>query len=175
MIKPPTHAQRPVPRVVDRPASLIDPRDRRWQRHSLVSMLLTACCAVPADAPSYAAVDQWAAQVPQNALARPGVRTTGPFALHQAPATSTIQRVMHLTCSGGPADLLGRSPADARQVAVDGRTARGSPTSSRPSLRRTHGRPPADADKTTEVTGFTALLAPFDPGSLHEGASSLPS
>ncbi|GGY04337.1 hypothetical protein GCM10010358_67350 [Streptomyces minutiscleroticus] len=121
-----------MPRVVGRLTALVDPRERRGRRHSLVSMLLTACCAVLAGARSYAAVGQWAVQAPQDALARLGVRATGPFALHQVPVTSTIRRVLQLTCPGGPADLLGRSPAGARQLAVDGTTARGSRTSTIP-------------------------------------------
>ncbi|MCZ0991909.1 transposase family protein, partial [Streptomyces noursei] len=51
--------------------TLPDPRRRRGRRHSLVSVLLVAACAVLAGARSYAAVGQWARHAPRDALARP--------------------------------------------------------------------------------------------------------
>ncbi|MFI9781127.1 transposase family protein [Streptomyces sp. NPDC051956] len=60
LTKSPTAAQRGVNGVTERLAVLRDPRDRRGRRHSLVSVLLTACCAVLAGARSYLAVGQWA-------------------------------------------------------------------------------------------------------------------
>ncbi|NGO47198.1 transposase family protein [Streptomyces ureilyticus] len=50
LTKSPTAAQRGVGGVAERLAVLRDPRDRRGRRHSLVSVLLTACCAVLAGA-----------------------------------------------------------------------------------------------------------------------------
>lgn len=58
LTKSPTAAQRGVNGVAERLAVLRDPRDRRGRRHSLVSVLLTACCAVLAGARSYLAVSQ---------------------------------------------------------------------------------------------------------------------
>ncbi|MCZ1021116.1 transposase family protein [Streptomyces noursei] len=70
LTKSPTAAQRGVNGVAERLAVLRDPRDRRGRRHSLVSVLLTACCAVLAGARSYLAVGQWARHAPLDALAR---------------------------------------------------------------------------------------------------------
>ncbi len=97
LIKSPTHAQRSASRVVARLTVLVDPRDRRGRRHSLVSMLLTACCAVLAGARSYVAVGQWAAQAPQDALA------TGP--LCPAPGSGSRRRIT--SDSGTGVEVLG--------------------------------------------------------------------
>ncbi|MFD4034454.1 transposase family protein [Streptomyces sp. NPDC058637] len=56
----------------DRLTALPDPRDRRGRRHSLVSVLLTASCAVLAGARSYLAIGQWARHAPQHTTPSPG-------------------------------------------------------------------------------------------------------
>ncbi|MEU9961255.1 transposase family protein [Streptomyces sp. NPDC050982] len=77
--KSPTAAQRGVGGVAERLAVLRDPRDRQGRRHSLVSVLLTACCAVLAGARFYLAVGQWARHAFLDALARLGVRAACPL------------------------------------------------------------------------------------------------
>lgn len=75
-----------------------------------------------------------------------------------------------LVCPGGLADLPGTDPTGTQTVAVDGKTARGSRTEVQAAARLlaavtgagntvTQLRVPA---KTSEVTGFARLLAPFD-------------
>ncbi|GGX58161.1 ISAs1 family transposase [Streptomyces noursei] len=170
LTKSPTRQHRELPAVADRLGTLADPRDRRGRRHSLVAVLLTACCAVLAGARSYLGVGHWARSASQDALARLGVRATGPLGLRRAPSTTTIRRVLALVCPGGLADLLGCDPTGARHVAVDGKTARGSRTGTHPAAHLLSavldgGRTVSQLrvpDKTTEVTGFTKLLAPFD-------------
>ena len=170
LVKSPAADQRALPSVAGRLAAVVDPRDRRGRRHSLVSVLLTACCAVLSGARSYAAVGQWAASAPQDALARLGARALGPLRVRRAPAPSTIRRVLTLVCPGGLADLLGRDPAGARSLAVDGKSARGSRTDTTTAAHLLSAVLPGGhvvaqlrvPDKTTEVTGFTPLLAPFD-------------
>ncbi|MFH9016435.1 transposase family protein [Streptomyces sp. NPDC017943] len=126
LTKSPTAAQRGASGVAERLAVLRDPRDRRGRRHSLVSVLLTACCAVLAGARSYLAVGQWARHAPLDPLARLGVHAAGPLDVRRAPSSSTIRRLLTLVCPGGLADLLGCNPAGARHLAVDGKAARGS-------------------------------------------------
>jgi predicted transposase YbfD/YdcC len=170
LVKSPTAGQRALPSVAGRLAVLADPRGRRGRRHSLASVLLTACCAVLSGARSYAAVGQWAASAPQDALARLGARALGPFGVRRAPAVSTVRRVLTLVCPGGLADLLGRDPTGARSLAVDGKSARGSRTDTTAAAHLLSAVLPGGhvvaqlrvPDKTTEVTGFTPLLAPFD-------------
>lgn len=181
LVKSPTNSQRALPSVADRLAVLPDPRDRRGRRHSLVSVLLTACCAVLTGVRSYAAVGQWAANAPQDALARLGVRALGPLGVRRAPATSTIRRVLTLVCPGGLADLLGRDPVGAESLTVDGKSARGSRTDTAAAAHLLCAVLPGGhavaqlrvPDKTTEVTAFTALPAPFDLAGITVTADAL--
>jgi len=170
LTKSPLPRQRELPDIAERLATLSDPRDRRGRRHSLVSVLLTAACAVLAGARSYLAFGQWARNAPQDALARLGIRARGPLDIRRAPATSTIRRVLTLACPGALADLLGSAPANAGQVAVDGKSARGSRTDTDDAVHllsavtgcgRVISQLPVPG-KTTEVTALPALLAPFD-------------
>nr|WP_162625230.1 transposase family protein [Streptomyces cadmiisoli] len=126
--------------VAGRLSVLRDPRDRRGRRHSLGSVLLTACCAVLAGARSCLAVGQWARHAPLDALARLGVRACGPLGVRRAPSTSTIRRLLTLVCPGGLADLLGCDPLaagtwpwTARPPAARVRTPDRPPTCSPPS------------------------------------------
>ncbi|GHE69212.1 hypothetical protein GCM10014715_23810 [Streptomyces spiralis] len=170
LTKSPTAAQRAAHGIAERLGVIRDPRDRRGRRHALVAVLLTACCAVPAGACSYLAIGQWARHAPQDTLARLGVRAAGPLGVRRAPSGSTIRRILTLVCPGGLADLLGCDPAGARTLAVDGKCARGSRTDAAPAAHLlsavlTGGRTVSQLrvpDKTTEVTRFTRLLAPFD-------------
>lgn len=169
LAKSPTAAQRAWGGIADRLAVLRDPRARRGRRHSLVAVLLTARCSVPAGARS-----TWPSAgghaihrrtpSPASACARParlGVR--------RAPSTSTICRVVTLVCPGGLADLLGCDPAGAAYAAVDGKCARGLRAEAAPAAHLLSavlagGRKVSQLrvpDKTTEVTGVTRLLAPF--------------
>lgn len=170
LTKSPSPRQRELPGIAERLATLPDPRDRRGRRHSLVSVLLTAACAVLSGARSYLAIGQWARNVPQDALARLGVSPRGPLGLRNAPATSTIRRVLTTVCPGGLADLLGAAPAGTGHVAVDGKSARGSRTDTDDAVHllsavtgtgRVISQLPVPG-KTTEVTALPALLAPFD-------------
>ncbi|WP_435060209.1 ISAs1 family transposase [Streptomyces sp. bgisy060] len=165
-----TSATRAAPLLADRLSALPDPRDRRGRRHPLAAVLLTAACAVLAGARSYLAIGQWARHAPQHTLARLGFRPHGVLGVRTAPSTSTVRRVLLAVCPGGLADLVGTDPTGADQVAVDGKTARGSRSHAAPAAHLlaavtgtgrtvTQLRVPA---KTNEVTAFRHLLAPFD-------------
>ncbi|MET8414054.1 ISAs1 family transposase [Streptomyces sp. NPDC005195] len=151
-------------------AVLPDPRGRRGRRHGLASVLLAAACAVLAGARSYVAIGQWARHAPQDTLARLGFRARGPLGMRVPASPSTVRRVLALVCPGGLADLLGHDPAATESVAVDGKSARGSRTDTAPAAHllsavTAAGRTVSQLripDKTNEITGFTALLAPFD-------------
>lgn len=131
LTKSPTAEQRAASGIADWLAVLRDPRDRRGRRHSLVAVLLTACCAVLAGARSYLAIGRWARRAPQDTLARLGVRGAG-LGVRRAPSGATIRRILTLVCPGGLADLLGCDPAGAGHLAVDGKAARGSRTDTAP-------------------------------------------
>lgn len=137
---------------------------------SVCHRLLIACSAVVSGARSFVAIGQWAANAPQDALARLGARTVTAFGLRVAPSGAAIRRLIIRTCPGGLADLLGHDPAGAGQLAVDGKTARGSRTGDSPAAHLlaaitnpgqtvTQVRVP---DKINEIACFAALLQPYD-------------
>ncbi|MGA5135476.1 ISAs1 family transposase, partial [Streptomyces olivoreticuli] len=170
LVKSPTRQHREIPGLEGRLRTLPDPRDCRGRRHSLVSVLLAAACAVLAGARSYLTIGQWARAAPQDTLARLGVRATGPLCVRRAPSTSTIRRVLLAVCPGGLADLAGGSPSGTDGLAVDGKTARGSRTDDTSAAHLlaavtctgqtvTQLRVPG---RTNEITCFIALLEPFD-------------
>jgi predicted transposase YbfD/YdcC len=170
LIKSPTRHHRAIGPLASRMQTLADPRCRRGKRHPFVAVMLVACSAVVAGAKSFAAIGQWAAQAPQDTLARLGARTATAFAVRIAPSSATIRRIIRSTCPGGLADLLGCDPAGSETLAVDGKSARGSrygTTAAAHLLAAMTGsgqtvtqlRVP---DKTNEITCFAALLAPYD-------------
>ncbi|MEV0505687.1 ISAs1 family transposase [Streptomyces spectabilis] len=170
LIKSPSREHRELPDAVARLASLPDPRDRRGRRHTLASVLLTAACAVLAGARSYLAIGQWARHAPQDTLARLGICARGPLGVRVPASLSTVRRVLVAVCPGALADLLGHCPAGTESVAVDGKSARGSRTDTAAAAHllsavTAAGRTVSQLrvpDRTNEITGFTALLAPFD-------------
>jgi predicted transposase YbfD/YdcC len=106
-------------------AQVADPRKRRGVRHTATSVIAVALAATLAGARSFAAIAEWAADAPAEALARVGVRL-------RPPSEATIRR------------LLTRLPADTfdavvgawmwlhtsavggrRVIAFDGKTLRG--------------------------------------------------
>lgn len=170
LVKSPTCQQRGVVDLAERLRTLPDPRDRRGVRHPFVSVLLVACSAVVSGARTFAAIGQWARNAPQDTLARLGARTATAFDVRAAPSSATVRRLIIRICPGGLADLLGREPAGADQLAVDGKSARGSRTADSPAAHLlaaitdagqtvTQLRVPG---KTNEITCFAALLAPYD-------------
>ena len=83
-----------------------DPRKARGVRHSLESILLVAVAAVAAGACSFAAIAEWAADVPQHLLRLIGVRFDPWLGRFLAPEESTVRRV------------LGRVDGDALDAAI---------------------------------------------------------
>ncbi|MEV6683233.1 ISAs1 family transposase [Streptomyces erythrochromogenes] len=124
----------------------------------------------PAGARSFAAIGQWARHAPQDTLARLGFHPRGLLGVRRPASPSTVRRVLVGVCPGGLADLLGQGPSGTESVAVDGKSARGSRTDTAPAAHllsavTAAGRTVSQLrvpDKTNEITGFTALLAPFD-------------
>ncbi|MCX4775291.1 ISAs1 family transposase [Streptomyces sp. NBC_01264] len=170
LIKSPSREYRELPEVAARLAVVPDPRERRGRRHTLASVFLTAACAVLAGARSYLAIGQWARHAPQDTLSGLGFHARGPLGLRRAASGSTVRRVLVQVCPGGLADLLGHGLAGTESVAVDGKSARGSRTDTTPAAHllsavTAAGRTVSQLrvpDRTNEITGFTALLAPFD-------------
>jgi predicted transposase YbfD/YdcC len=176
-------AQRPP--VAQVPADLLvalqcvtDPRARRGVRHRLVVILGIAVCAVLAGARSFAAIAEWAADLPASVRRGLGI-------CRVVPCESTIRRVLGrvdpdsldrcvsawvagLPPAAGPA--VPRA-AGRRQIAVDGKTARGARVGQG---RAQHLLAAVDTDtglvlgqcevdeKTNEISAFGPLLDRLD-------------
>jgi predicted transposase YbfD/YdcC len=70
-----------------------DPRKRRGVRHTVCSILTIAAAAVAAEARSFAAIGEWAADASQKVLARLGARRDQ-HGVYRAPDEATVRRVL---------------------------------------------------------------------------------
>ncbi|TQK50891.1 putative transposase YbfD/YdcC [Streptomyces sp. SLBN-118] len=170
LVKSPSRQHCATGPLAERLATLADPRCRRGKRHPFVAVLLIACSAVVTGATRYVVISEWAAEAPQDVLARLGARTVTALAVRIPPSGATIRRVVKDTCPGGLADLLGHDPAGCDTLALDGKSARGSRLGATPAahllaamtgtgMTVTQLRVP---EKTNEITCFAALLDPYD-------------
>jgi predicted transposase YbfD/YdcC len=170
LVKSPTLQHCAIGPLAERLRALADPRCRRGKRHPFVAVLLIACSAVVTGARSFVAISEWAAEAPQDVLARLGARTATVLAVRIPPGGATVRRVIKDTCPGGLADLLGHDPAGTGTLALDGKSARGSRLGATPAahllaamtgtgMTVTQLRVP---EKTNEITCFAALLDPYD-------------
>jgi predicted transposase YbfD/YdcC len=107
-------------------AQVPDPRHRRGRRHPLTGIIAAAVCAVIAGSRSFAAIAQWAADLPAADLHRLGL--TRP----DAPDEATFRRVLSRLDATVLDALIGAylwtrtSTLDGRRViALDGKTVRG--------------------------------------------------
>ncbi|MFI1967439.1 transposase family protein [Streptomyces pathocidini] len=93
LTKSPTRQHRSGGSLTLRLQTLADPRARRGNRHPFVAVLLAACPTVVAGAKSFAAIGQWAKDVPQDLLARLGTRTAMAFGVRIGSSSATIRRI----------------------------------------------------------------------------------
>ncbi|MFJ4806707.1 transposase [Streptomyces murinus] len=133
-------------------------------------MLLAAACAVLAGARSYLAIGRWARHAPQDTLARLGFHARGPLGvrvaalvLDRAPGAGRgVSRRTRRPARAGPGRHgIGRGGwQECSRLRTDTTTA-AHLLSAITSAGRTVSQLRVP-DKTNEITGFTALLAPFD-------------
>lgn len=167
--------------LLDRLAQIADHRKRRGVRHPLASVLAIAACATLSGARSIAAISEWAADAPQDVLARLGARYHPVRKRYIAPHDATIRRAVAAVDADALDRVIGEWLLDQvragrleeRQLvlAVDGKSLRGA--------RQDDGRPvhlfaamvqgeravvaQVEVDhKTNEITGFQPLLAGLD-------------
>jgi predicted transposase YbfD/YdcC len=132
-----------------------------------------ATCAVAAGARSYAAIGQWLRRAPQHALARLGFPARGLLGVRPAPTKHTVRRIIEKITPRGLQGLL--SPASEpvrrpRQLAADGKSARGSRTRDRQAAHLLAVLDDAGQvlaqlrvpDKTNEIPCLRKLLGPLD-------------
>jgi predicted transposase YbfD/YdcC len=116
-----------------------DPRKRRGVRHTVGSILAVAAAAVAAEARSFTAIGEWAADASQKVLALLGVRRDQQ-GVYRAPGEATVRRVLQAVdpdavdtaisawlagCHAEPTEGQAAEPPLLPAVAVDGKTLRG--------------------------------------------------
>jgi len=150
--------------------ALRDPRDPRGVRHPLAAVVLAALCAMACGFDTQRAIGQWVGGASQEVLARLGFRPRRGRTRIEAPSAATVRRILALVPPGRLEGLLRVFEEVKGQVAVDGKTLRGSRTAEREAVVLL-GAMLADgtlaaqqrvADKTNEITGFAALLCVLD-------------
>ena len=153
-----------VSQLLDLLATVPDPRDARGVRYRLAGVLAVAVTAVLAGARSFAAIGEWAADLPCDHLARIG--------LARAPEESTLRKLFARLDADALDRVLGawlwtRSDVvDGRRViALDGKTVRGARAALVAALDHTNATvlgQVAIAAKSNEIPAVRDLLACFD-------------
>ena len=157
-------------RLMDLLATVPDPRDPRGVRYPLAGVLAVAVTAVLAGARSFAAIGEWAADLPGQDLAR--------IRLSSSPDESTLRKLFARVDADRLDRVLGawlwtRSDVlhGQRVIALDGKTVRGARAATRTAphlvaaLDHTNGTvlgQVATAAKSNEIPAVRDLLACFD-------------
>jgi hypothetical protein len=160
--------------LLDYLALLKDPRKRRGIRHTQISILAVAICALLSGARSFIAVGEWAAGLTQDMLKRLGCRYSDRLKQFVPPSEPTLRRTLQKVNGDEIDDIIGQwlySQSQDRAVAVDGKTLRGSAGAGgkRAHLvsaflqheKMTIGQRQVDK-KSNEITAFKPLLEPLD-------------
>jgi len=131
--KPPVDLNKVLPgrenRLLGYLGRIKDPRKRRGIRHSLVSVLAVAVCAIMSGCGSFTAIGEWAASLTQDFLRRLGCRRHPETGRYIAPSEPTLRRAIQ-SVDGDDVDqqiykwLLEQS--DDGVIAVDGKVIHGS-------------------------------------------------
>jgi hypothetical protein len=115
--------------LLDQLAKVTDPRMRRGVRHTQISILAIAVCAVLSGARSFLAIGEWACDLSQDILERFKSRWSDDKRRYIPPSEPTIRRTLK-TIDAGEVDriignwLAGHCAGEA--IALDGKTVRGS-------------------------------------------------
>jgi len=166
--------------LLERLAELPDPRSRHGRRHGLAGVLAIAAAAVLAGARSYAAIAEFAGEVPQATLARLGIFQRPYADWWVAPSEATLRRVLQQVDADELDRVMGGWLAEQQPVpttggrgavAVDGKTLRGAVGKDGRQVHLlaalAHGSGTVLAQrrvdaKTNEITGFGPLLKQVD-------------
>jgi len=122
----------------ERLRALRDPRKRRGIRHSQISILAVAICAVLAGARSSAGMGEWARQMSPEQLRRLGCRFREDRRTYLPPSEPTIRRMLQSVDPHELNYIVGRwlaAQSEGEAVAVDGKTLHGA---RRPEEKRVH-------------------------------------
>ncbi|HHY45726.1 MAG TPA: ISAs1 family transposase [Firmicutes bacterium] len=153
---------------------LPDPRHRRGIRHSQVSVLAVAICAVLCGARNFVAIGQWAASQPQYILRRLGCRYHPARRRYIPPSEPTLRRTLQSVDADLVDQVINKWLSDQKgkhAIAVDGKTLRGSgsiggkPLHLMAALIHKEGIVASQREvdsKSNEIPAFKPLLEPLD-------------
>jgi hypothetical protein len=153
---------------------LKDSRKKRGIRHSQISILAVAICALLSGSKCFIAVGEWAASLSQEMLKRLGCRYNERLEKYTPPSEKTLRLSLKRVDGDEVDDIIGQwlcSKSQDRAVAVDGKTLRGSSGADGKLVhlvsaflqheKMVIGQRQVDK-KSNEITAFKPLLEPLD-------------
>lgn len=160
--------------LLERLQRLEDPRKRRGIRHSLISTLAVAICAVLSGARSFVAIGEWSADLPQDLLKRLGCYFHPEKRIYIHPSEPTLRRHLQSINAEKLDEIMNQwlaEQTDPDAIAVDGKTLKGAKDANGRQLHlmaailHNEGvvvsQRPVDK-KTNEITEFQPLLNSLD-------------
>lgn len=155
-------------------ASITDPRKPRGIRHSQISVLAVAVCALLSGAKSFIAIGEWAANLSQEMLKRLGCRYCERKRKYIPPSEPTLRRALQSVNADQADQLIGEwlaSQSSDNIIAVDGKVLRGSKVAGGKPVHLVSallhhdliviGQKQVDR-KSNEITAFKPLLESLD-------------
>ncbi|MDT3700431.1 MAG: ISAs1 family transposase [Thermincola sp.] len=160
--------------LLDRLQQLKDPRKPRGVRHSMLSTIAIAICAVLSGARSFIAIGEWSADLSQELLRRFGCRFHPEKRIYIHPSEPTLRRHLQSIDAEKLDEIINgwlAEQTDPDAIAVDGKILRGAKDIDG---RQVHlmsailhkegivvSQRPVN-NKTNEITEFQSLLDPLD-------------
>ncbi len=155
-------------------AKIKDPRKRRGIRHTHVSILAVAVCAILSGAKSFLTIGEWAANLSQDLLRRLGCRWDENQKKYIPPSEPTLRRTFQSINPDEVDRVIGdwlSAQCDGDAVAVDGKTLRGSKGVDGKAVHLISALLHKEGvvisqrevdNKSNEITAFKPLLDPLD-------------
>ena len=153
---------------------LNDSRKKRGIRHSQISILAVAICALLSGSKCFIAIGEWAANLNQEMLKRLGCQYSDRFEKFVPPSEKTLRLALKRVDGDEVDDIIGQwlcSKSEDRAVAVDGKTLRGSSGADGKPVhlvsaflqheKMVVGQRQVDK-KSNEITAFKPLLEPLN-------------
>ena len=160
--------------LLERLQRLEDPRKRRGIRHSLISTLAVAICAVLSGARSFVAIGEWSADLPQDLLKRLGCYFHPEKRIYIHPSEPTLRRHLQSIDAAKLDEIMNQwlaEQADPDAIAIDGKTLKGAKDASGKQLHLMAAVLHKEGivisqrsvdKKTNEITEFQPLLNSLD-------------
>lgn len=159
--------------LIDYLAKIRDPRKPRGIRHTQVSVLAVAICALLSGGKSFIGIGEWAGNLSQKLLKRLGCRYNDRLKKYVPPSEPTLRRALQSVDAEEVDQIVGQwlaSQGSDNLVAVDGKVLRGSKTAGGKPVHLVsalmHHEKMVIAQcqvekKSNEITAFKPLLEPL--------------